>query len=206
MSRARNTPFYAATILLLLTVSACSLSTSKPEMSNFLAGISPASFEEIYPRLLLVVSEEDADFFLSSFVIQLVPDASNADRVATAFFFQVQDHSSQSDENLRLFAQIYEGGSIDIQVENRPVYQGQGELPSNTEGIMDSREAWKVFLTINELYNFSEEDFSCASLLLLLSRRGEKTPSVWRLVVSDCTFENASFFDIDARTGMRLDP
>jgi len=185
-------------IFTIYSLASCQVGPETIAVPKYLAEVEIPSLRELYPGLHNEAEKWGADAQLTTVSFGIMPLASGKD---VSMFFISSNRAYES-----LIIQYWVDGKINmIFVEHRlPVNEeiiGTIEL---SEQILDSVDAWNIFLSYPEVLSYGVEDFECASLILVPSII-EGQVAVWRLSVGGCNASEREFFEIDAYTGEHLE-
>lgn len=181
----------------ILLMAGCQNSDESSNSPDYLSDIEPQSFQQVYPALLARAKEWDAEAGLDIAVVEFNPKAEYQSRDVSAFF------RSPNQGPRYLFVEHHLDGTITSKIGGSGDLYGDYTPVEATDKILDSPEAWDIFLQNKDILTYDKENLDCAELLLL--REGtDSTIVLWRLAIWDCEAPEMQFFHIDARTGEQL--
>ena len=188
--------FVIVTIFLLVSCQIGSRTTTVPE---YLEEVEIPSFLELYPVFHHEAEKWSADAQLDSIIINVLPGVDNGLYVSMIFRSSIHAY-----EILMIYYRADGCITTDIVDFQQPVFETRGVIELS-EQILDSVDAWDIFLGYRKVLSYSVEAFECAKLALVPSKI-EGQVAVWRLSVGGCdASEEHRFFEIDACTGERLE-
>jgi len=188
--------FVIVTICLLVSCQIGSKTTTVPE---YLEEVEIPSFLALYPELHHEAEKWSADAQLDSIIIEVLPGVDTG--IYVSMFFRSSSHVY---ETLIIYYRADGSITTDIVEHQHPVFDGTRGVIELSEQILDSVDAWDIFLGYPEVLSYSAKAFGCAELILVPSKI-EGQVAVWRLSVGGCDASEREFFEIDAYTGEHLE-
>jgi len=181
--------------VVFLWVSGCSanVETKQQPVPDYLTAITVPSLRALYPAFLAEAQKWDADADLEKVTIDLFQVSEELGEVSAIF------HSPNRPMELFFVDYFLDDGTmvndiIELDFPHRNFHFVR------YEDLIDSTEAWQIFLQQPEVLAHAKEDFECAKLILI--RNVDATRLSWRLALGGlCGDTDLTFYYVDAYTG-----
>lgn len=190
---------YIILVAIIFVVSSCQIG-NKPEIPSYLLSKEIPDWNEIYPLLIINAQKWDPDAGLRLAVLDISPENHPERRVVSAFF----EAPNKGLEYLHV--QYLDDENIQAEIVTHHTSLANFDPIGSNAQILNSTEAWDLFLQNPDVISFEPTSFDCAKLILInkqLEYEGERKV-IWQLALDDCTEEGLVMFLIDATTGKFL--
>ena len=181
--------------VVFLWVSGCSanVETKQQPVPDYLTAITVPSLHALYPAFLAEAQKWDADADLESVTIDLFQASEELGEVS-AFF-----HSPNLPREYFFVDYFLEDGTIFTKTTELRFPLDKFHFV-RYEDLIDSTEAWQIFLQQPEVLAHAKEDFECGALILITDK--DVTTMYWRLAIGgECGNIERIYYYVNAYTG-----
>lgn len=184
-------------ILLIIMLTSC-----QSINSGSIDQINPPSIKDIISSMSKEARYLDQNARLDLVVINVIPDPKKEK-------YQIMtSHDYDLTDDRRIYVFYYPDGRI----ESREIHENLLATSSHSDGkflegismsedLIDSTEAWAIFLKSSEISKYSYGDFRCSFMILKKGFYQGDEMVIWRITVNDCQNDDLEVIDIHAYTG-----
>lgn len=172
----------------------CSNPIINTRIPNYLHQVTIPSLKDAYPALYSKATEWDTSSSLKTCTVTVtINDSANDNQLMCIF--------NSKDYTKNLYA-VYLLSNGSVQINEEEYHTAVREFANiNPNQVIDSTDAWQIFLTNPQLYDLGPEYFECSLLILSEYISDDQAQTVWQLSISDCDFNTKEQYYINAMTG-----